>query len=130
MLRVLPVTVHLKTLKTGCYAWCYALTFLLYAALYCIVMQSQWYQNQIPEVFHTPNICIYVFKNSDNQSQNAVAQPLFFLKNSYSSYLLPIPHLWNCSDGCLLHLAHLKLKKSTLKLGERVCATIFVGDCS
>ena len=28
------------------------------AALYDIVMQSQLYQNQIPEVFYTPNICI------------------------------------------------------------------------
>ena len=31
---MLPVTVHLKTLQTGCYLWCYAcyaLTFLLHA---------------------------------------------------------------------------------------------------
>ena len=38
MLRVLPVTIHLKTLQTRCYTWryalcwvCYALTFLLQA---------------------------------------------------------------------------------------------------
>ena len=38
VLRVLPVTVHLKTLQTGCYAWCYTscdacypLPFLLHA---------------------------------------------------------------------------------------------------
>ena len=33
VLRVLPVTIHLNTLKTGCYAWCYAcyvLNFLLH----------------------------------------------------------------------------------------------------
>ena len=28
---MLPATVHLKTLQTGCYAWCYVLTFLLHA---------------------------------------------------------------------------------------------------
>ena len=37
--------------------------------------------------------------------------------------------VWNCSDACLVHLADLKLKKSTLKLGEEVGATIFVSDC-
>ena len=38
MLPVLPITIHLKTLQTRCYAWryalcwaCYALTFLLHA---------------------------------------------------------------------------------------------------
>ena len=33
VLRVLPVTIHLKTLQTGCYVWCYtyyALNFLFH----------------------------------------------------------------------------------------------------
>ena len=52
-------------------------------------MQSQRYKNQIPKVFHNPNICIYVFKNSDNQSQNILAQPLFSLKNLRTAALPP-----------------------------------------
>ena len=36
---------------------------------------------------------------------------------------------WNCSDGCLVHLAGLNLKKSTLKLGEEGLCHNFVGDC-
>ena len=38
--------------------------------------------------------------------------------------------VWNCSDGWLMHLAGLKLKNPTLKLGKGGCATIFVGGCS
>ena len=30
VLRVLPVTIYLKTMQTGCYTLCYALTFLLH----------------------------------------------------------------------------------------------------
>ena len=99
-------------------------------------MQSRWYQNLIPEVFHTPDICIYVFKNSDNQSQNIVVQPLFTLKNMFIAPPIPpiecwesVTIFWNWSDDCLVHLAGLKLKMLTLKLGGGVYVTIFVGDC-
>ena len=66
-----------------------------------------------------------------NQSQNIVAQSLFSLKNMHAAPRLPPPStispiqywesvkiVWNCADGCLLHLAGLKLKNSTLKVGE------------
>ena len=31
VLRVVPVTIHLKTLQTECYAWCYVLCYTCYA---------------------------------------------------------------------------------------------------
>ena len=57
-----------------------------------------------------------------NQSQNIVAQP----KYAHSLFpLIPPTHclesvkfVWNCSEGCLVHLGGIKLKKSTLKLEE------------
>ena len=61
-----------------------------------------------------------------------MAQPLFSIKRKLTSPIPPILCLesvkivWNCSDG---KSGRLKLKKSTLKLGKRVCATIFVSDC-
>ena len=56
MLRVLPVTIDLKTLLTECYAWryalCYALNFLLHA---------------FPWSLHLPNIDVTtkLSKNSE-----------------------------------------------------------------
>ena len=42
---------------------------------------------------------------------------------SVTKYYLPysmlsVKIIWNCPDDCLAHLGGLKLKKSTLKLGE------------
>ena len=35
--------------------------------------------------------------------------------------------VWNCSDGCLIHLARLKPKKTTLKLGKEGLCHNFCG---
>ena len=85
------------------------------------------------------NLCYYsliveAFWFAYNQVQNIVAQPLFSLqKYAYSLPIAPIQCwesmkiVWNCSDGCLVHLAGLKHKKSTLKLGEEGLCHKFCG---